>query len=293
MTEVRPPSSTGSTWAWCPWRHPRGRRPPDGRPGARVHPACCRPRHRRRIIAVDSCAVYSCAGCSCAGCSCAGCSCAGYSCAVYSCAVYSCGDRAGRRPGGGRVVTRQGQGDRLLGCPDERRRQRGARLRRRDRRSHRRVHLRASFSSSATQKVLSNTTSFTSVPGTKYCLRVRAINAAGNGTGCRSGPVSVTALTEPGAPGTVAATSPSRGTLTVTWAAPADDGGTEITGYDVEIDDRTGSSTCASSFNDSETTTVTGTSATFTGLDGTPTACASGPPTPRVTAAGRRRACSP
>ena len=39
----------------------------------------------------------------------------------------------------------------------------------------------SSFSSSATQKVLSNTASFTSVPGTKYCLRVRAINAAGNG----------------------------------------------------------------------------------------------------------------
>ncbi len=116
--------------------------------------------------------------------------------------------------------------------------------------------------------MLSNTTSFTSVPGTKYCLRVRVINAKGTSDWVQTGPVSVIAVTKPGAPGSVDATSPSGGTLTVTWTAPGDDGGTDITGYDVEIDDRTGSSTCASSFSDSDATKVTSTSATFTGLDG-------------------------
>lgn len=126
----------------------------------------------------------------------------------------------------------------------------------------------ASFSSSATQKVLSNTTSFSSVPGTKYCLRVRVINAKGVSDWLQSGPVSVTAVTDPGPPGSVVGTSPSRGTLTVTWAAPEDDGGTDITGYTVEIDDRSGESSCARTFDDSDDATTSRTTATFTDLDG-------------------------
>ena len=85
----------------------------------------------------------------------------------------------------------------------------------------------APFSSSATQKVLSTTTAFTSVPGTTYCLRVRAINAKGTSDWVQAGPVSVMAHTDPSAPRSVSATSPSRGTLEVTWTAPEDDGGTE------------------------------------------------------------------
>jgi titin len=124
------------------------------------------------------------------------------------------------------------------------------------------------FSSSSTQKVLANTASFTSVPGTKYCLRVRAINSAGTGSWVQAGPFNVTAVTDPSVPRTVSATSPSRGTLTVTWTAPADDGGADVTEYSVEIDDRSGESSCARSFSDAGDLTVTGTSATFTGLDG-------------------------
>jgi titin len=98
---------------------------------------------------------------------------------------------------------------------------------------------------------------------------VRAINAAGTGDWAQTGLVRVTAMTEPGAPRTVEATSPSCGTVTVTWSAPTDDGGSDITSYTVEIDDRSGESGCASSFKRSTSQVVPATTATFTGLTGT------------------------
>ena len=127
----------------------------------------------------------------------------------------------------------------------------------------------SSFSDSATLTVLSTSATFTSVPGTAYCLRVRAINAKGNSGWAQAGPVGVTELTEPGDPRSVAGASRARGELTVTWSAPTDDGGSPITSYTVEIDDRSGESGCASSFKKSASKEVTATSATFTGLTGT------------------------
>jgi hypothetical protein len=62
--------------------------------------------------------------------------------------------------------------------------------------------------------------------------------------------------------------SRDRGVLVVTWKAPENDGGSAVTGYDVQIDDRSGQDACASKFDDAEDATTPGTSATFTDLTG-------------------------
>ena len=61
-----------------------------------------------------------------------------------------------------------------------------------------------------------------------YQLRLRAVNTAGPGT--PSTAITVTPRGVPGAPRTVTAT-PGAGTATVSWQAPASDGGTPVTGY--------------------------------------------------------------
>ncbi len=66
--------------------------------------------------------------------------------------------------------------------------------------------------------------------GTLYDVQVRAVNDAGDGAW--SATTDGTPRTTPGAP-TISSVTPGNATLTVTWAAPANTGGSGITGYDV------------------------------------------------------------
>lgn len=70
------------------------------------------------------------------------------------------------------------------------------------------------------------------VNGQKYAVRVRAVNARGNGEASES--VDVTPSTVPAAPTNVVAT-PNGTTVTVSFDKPAD-GGSAITGYQVRVD---------------------------------------------------------
>jgi hypothetical protein len=69
--------------------------------------------------------------------------------------------------------------------------------------------------------------------GTAYTLQVRAVNDIGQGE-----PESVTAtpITIATAPRNLAA-APGDGSISLTWAAPEDDGGSAVTGYKVSLDD--------------------------------------------------------
>ena len=67
--------------------------------------------------------------------------------------------------------------------------------------------------------------------GVEYDVRMRAVNAAGNGPW--SSTVSATPLTVPGRPGSTIMVTPGDETLTVAWSAPSDDGGAGVTGYDL------------------------------------------------------------
>jgi len=70
--------------------------------------------------------------------------------------------------------------------------------------------------------------------GTAYTVDVFATNTAGNGpASTRSAAVTPTA-TVPGAP-TLGAVTAGNGSATVTWTAPANNGGSAITGYDVRV----------------------------------------------------------
>ncbi len=65
--------------------------------------------------------------------------------------------------------------------------------------------------------------------GTTYYFTVAAVNAAGTGTA--TSVVSATTWTDPLAPQNVIAKAVGKGTINVSWEAPAFDGGTPITGY--------------------------------------------------------------
>ena len=68
-------------------------------------------------------------------------------------------------------------------------------------------------------------------PGTAYTFKVRAANGEGNGPQSdASNAVTPTAFTAPGAPTGVSAVADTR-SATVSWTAPADNGGSAITGY--------------------------------------------------------------
>ncbi len=94
--------------------------------------------------------------------------------------------------------------------------------------------------------------------GVTYTLRVYAVNLIG--TSSASPTVTVTPLTVPTAPRSLDATSVS-GQVTLSWAAPLDDGGAAITDYIVRFSDNDGST--FSTFADG---TSTATTATVTGL---------------------------
>ncbi len=95
--------------------------------------------------------------------------------------------------------------------------------------------------------------------GVAYSFRVTARNAVGSGSAATSNAVTPPVVV-PGAPGSPTATlvssSAAGATVTVSWSAPADDGGSSITGYDVS----------ASPSGGSRTTSAGSTSTTFTGL---------------------------
>ena len=66
--------------------------------------------------------------------------------------------------------------------------------------------------------------------GVDYDVQVRAVNAVGRGAW--SGTGAGKPLTTPSAP-TIDSVTPGDETLTVAWSAPADTGGSEVTGYDL------------------------------------------------------------
>jgi titin len=70
--------------------------------------------------------------------------------------------------------------------------------------------------------------------GTEYSFRVAAVNALGSGS--ISDTVSSTPRTVPGQPTSLTAT-PASSEVSLSWSAPDDDGGNEITGYFVEYHD--------------------------------------------------------
>ena len=70
-------------------------------------------------------------------------------------------------------------------------------------------------------------------PGTAYRFTVRAANPTGNGPeSSQSAPVTPLGAVAPGAPTAVAAQGDSKAAI-VRWTAPADDGGSPITGYTI------------------------------------------------------------
>ena len=92
------------------------------------------------------------------------------------------------------------------------------------------------WSSGLLQYGLNESTGFNLSGGVRYEVQVRAVNAVGNGswsaseTGTPRGPSQP--VTVPGAPAAITVT-PGDGSLSIAWSAPADDGGADVTSYDL------------------------------------------------------------
>jgi formylglycine-generating enzyme required for sulfatase activity len=110
--------------------------------------------------------------------------------------------------------------------------------------------LSASTATSATVTGLTN--------GTSYVFRVAAVNAAGTGTS--SIPVTVIPRTVPAAPISLIGT-PGNGQVSLSWTAPADNGGSAITDYTIQYSTNGGATWTISSHS-----ALTATTATVTGL---------------------------
>ncbi|HWB68336.1 MAG TPA: fibronectin type III domain-containing protein, partial [Mycobacteriales bacterium] len=96
------------------------------------------------------------------------------------------------------------------------------------------------------------------VAGTAYVFRVAAVNAAGTGPfSAASAPVTPTAVA-PGAPTGVTATA-GDGQATVSWTPPSNNGGSAVTGYDVQYSSDGGSNwtSASNAFHTSTATTQT------------------------------------
>jgi hypothetical protein len=130
------------------------------------------------------------------------------------------------------------------------------------------------------------------VAGTTYPIQIRAVNSATNPTGTATASVSVTAVTTPGAPNAVTAVATGQTTATVSFVAPANNGGSAITSYRVTASPGgitatgSGSSITVSGLNSSTayTFTVTASNANLTSVASAPslTVTTLSPPPPPV-----------
>ncbi len=85
----------------------------------------------------------------------------------------------------------------------------------------------------ATTDATATSQAFTGLtPGESYTFEVHAVNATGTGPDAASAPVRLP--TTPGPVGSLGAALTAPHAVTVTWTAPADDGGTPVTGYRVD-----------------------------------------------------------
>ncbi len=71
-------------------------------------------------------------------------------------------------------------------------------------------------------------------PGTRRYYRIRAVNGAGEGSWSRTANATTPAAT-PGTPSNVSAAPDGENAINVSWDPPTDDGGADITGYDLQV----------------------------------------------------------
>ena len=72
-------------------------------------------------------------------------------------------------------------------------------------------------------------------PGTQWFYRVSAINSEGPGAASNVDDATTAAATRPSAPRNLTATADGRTTINLRWTAPADNGGSAITGYELQF----------------------------------------------------------
>ena len=110
------------------------------------------------------------------------------------------------------------------------------------------------------QTTTAGSLTFTGLTGSKYCARVRAENSAGTSAWTSgAGPATVLAPTVPGAPTGVVGT-PGNTSVSLSWTAPADNGGSVITDYVVQrsANGSSGWTTVTDGVSSATTVTVTG-----------------------------------
>ena len=74
--------------------------------------------------------------------------------------------------------------------------------------------------------------------GTTYEFKIVARNEVGPST--QSGSIAIKAAQAPTAPDAPTKASADKSSIQITWAAPADDGSSEITGYEIYWDNNSG-----------------------------------------------------
>lgn len=77
--------------------------------------------------------------------------------------------------------------------------------------------------------------------GTTYYIQIRGVNQLGKGIASETLSINTNPYTIPGAP-TITSVTPSNGSVTVNWSAPASDGGRPVTNYSVQYSSNSGAS---------------------------------------------------